>query len=65
MNFSFIYIFYKGDSGSGLAIKQNDKWVLKGVVSATVSETCDGQVPVLHTHVGHFINWIQGIISQT
>jgi secreted trypsin-like serine protease len=64
-NWNFVFFFYKGDSGSGLAIKQNDKWVLKGVVSATMSTSCDGEAHVVFTHVGHFVNWIQGFISQT
>ncbi len=41
-----------------MAIKQNDKWVLKGVVSATLSSACDGENHIIFTHVGHFVNWI-------
>jgi secreted trypsin-like serine protease len=53
-----------GDSGSALAIKLRDRWVLRGVVSAATSESCNGESAVLYTDVAQFRDWINGFTEK-
>jgi secreted trypsin-like serine protease len=54
----------KGDSGSGLAVKENDVWVIYGIVSATLAGSCNGQSNVVYTSVAQFSDWIREIIQE-
>lgn len=52
-----------GDSGSGLAFKIDNKWMLRGIVSAAladpISSTCNLGEYVVFTDVAKFVGWIK------
>lgn len=54
----------KGDSGSGLMLKLNDKWTLRGILSATTQTNCVGGNYVTFTDAAHFTDWINGIVEN-
>ncbi|KAG5677872.1 hypothetical protein PVAND_007589 [Polypedilum vanderplanki] len=49
-----------GDSGSGLYIKNGDRWYLRGIVSASfiVDNHCDVENDAIYTDVTCHLNWI-------
>ncbi len=53
----------KGDSGSGLMLKRNEKWTLRGVLSATTHTNCVGGNYVTFTDAAQFNEWILKIIE--
>lgn len=52
-----------GDSGSGLAFKINNRWTLRGIVSAALADpitsTCNLGEYVVFTDVAKFVGWIK------
>jgi secreted trypsin-like serine protease len=56
-----------GDSGSGFVMKLNEKWVLRGIVSAglpdPVTQTCDLNKHVVLSDTVKFMNWILSYIK--
>lgn len=56
-----------GDSGSGFAFKVDNKWMLRGIVSAAladpVASTCNLGEYVVFTDVAKFIDWIKMYMS--
>ncbi|KAL7042204.1 hypothetical protein ACKWTF_001065 [Chironomus riparius] len=51
-----------GDSGNGLFVKVNERWYLKGIISASfldVNNTCDKTADTLFTNVLKFSKWIE------
>lgn len=55
-----------GDSGGGLIIKDQDKWYLRGVVSASLvgEHGCDVKNYAIFTDVQWYVRWIQGYITD-
>lgn len=55
-----------GDSGGGLVLQQNQKWILRGLVSVSVALQnqfkCDPSHYVVFTDVAKFSTWIQGYL---
>lgn len=54
-----------GDSGSGIALEQNHRIVLRGIVSAALSgpiNSCDLSNYVIFTDVAQFLSWIQSFL---
>jgi secreted trypsin-like serine protease len=50
-----------GDSGGGLVVEHNGRWMLRGVVSAAVldhTKSCDVHKYAIYTDVNKYINWI-------
>lgn len=58
----------KGDSGSGLAIWQNDAWVLRGIVSVAIGDPylyrCEQNKYVILTDASKFSTWITKWINK-
>ncbi|KAG5873749.1 hypothetical protein JTB14_008321 [Gonioctena quinquepunctata] len=56
-----------GDSGSGFIIKQDGKWMLRGVVSTSLSDnhsrSCDLSNYVVFTDASKFIDWFLSFIK--
>ena len=55
-----------GDSGGGLLFKKQDKWYLRGLVSAaltTETGVCKTEAPVIFTDIARFKNWIRSNIK--
>ncbi|KAJ8977008.1 hypothetical protein NQ317_018379 [Molorchus minor] len=56
-----------GDSGSGFLLKQNGRYVLRGVVSMSISEThartCDLSNYVVFTDASKFLDWLLSFIK--
>lgn len=52
-----------GDSGSGFAMKWQDKWTLKGLVSIAAADpiqnTCDLKQFVVFTDVAKYVDWLK------
>lgn len=54
--------FFVGDSGGGLMLYENGKWVLRGIISASLRDPlngCDVNNYVVFTDVAKYINWIE------
>lgn len=51
-----------GDSGSGFIMNQNGRWILRGVVSMSISDTysrtCDLTNYVVFTDASKFLPWL-------
>lgn len=57
----------QGDSGGGLVLKQDNKWHLRGLVSAAPSNgfgTCDTNKFVVFTDVAKLLPWIKSKIFK-
>ncbi|KAJ8712627.1 hypothetical protein PYW08_007931 [Mythimna loreyi] len=56
-----------GDSGSGLYLRDDGKWRLRGVVSLSLqssSRTCNLNEYVVFTDAAQYLPWIRNILSQ-
>lgn len=53
-----------GDSGAGLMLLKNGRWVLRGIVSAalTTSDECHDNDYVIYADVAKFVDWIFAFI---
>jgi chitinase len=52
----------QGDSGNGFFVQVNDRWYLRGIISASFldrNNTCDTSADTLFTNVLKFSKWIQ------
>lgn len=57
----FIYLL-SGDSGSGLFIKKGEKWLIRGIVSASLKDDtlkCDVHNYAVFTDVSQYVEWIR------
>lgn len=56
-----------GDSGSGFIMKRNDRWLLRGIVSMSISDTqkftCDLKNYVVFTDASKFVSWLLSFIK--
>lgn len=56
-----------GDSGSGFIMNQNGRWMLRGVVSMSISDTkkrtCDLGNYVVFTDASKFLEWLLAFIQ--
>lgn len=52
-----------GDSGGGMSFKRNNRWMLRGIVSAALADpienTCNLDEFVVFTDVAKFVSWIK------
>lgn len=56
-----------GDSGSGMTMRRNNRWVLRGIVSAALADpvmnTCNLQEFVVFTDASKFVTWIKSFME--
>ncbi|GAB0098572.1 hypothetical protein DMENIID0001_143220 [Sergentomyia squamirostris] len=57
-----------GDSGSGLLFRRNEKWVLRGIVSMSISDeetskSCHPKEYTVFLDIFNFLSWIEGFIT--
>lgn len=56
-----------GDSGSGLIINRNGQWMLRGIVSMSISDsysrTCDLKNYVVFTDASKFLSWLLSFVK--
>lgn len=59
--------FDSGDSGSGLVVRKNNRWILRGLTSASlkhpVTGQCDAHNYAVFTDILKFISWIRSILK--
>ncbi|KAJ8921254.1 hypothetical protein NQ315_013726 [Exocentrus adspersus] len=56
-----------GDSGSGFLVKDGDRWMLRGIVSMSISEsntrTCDLKNYVVFTDASKYLDWLLSFVK--